>query len=71
MKKSNIRTELIYVFIKTHNLTKTEFCKKCKISLSTLNKILEGEDKISPLTIGKIAGTMHLRLHQMYDDLIE
>lgn len=69
MKKSNIRTELIYIYIKTSNITKTEFCKKCKISLKTLNKIMEGEENINPLTIGKIAEVLHLRRHQMYDDL--
>ena len=68
MKKSNIRTELIYIFIKSRNLTKSEFCRKCKISNSTLNKIMEGEE-CTKLTIGKIARVLNLRTHQMYDDL--
>lgn len=37
--KNTIKTELIESFIKDNNLSKSKFCKMCKISQSTLNKI--------------------------------
>ena len=38
--KNTIKTELIENFIKDNNLSKSKFCKMCKISQSTLNKIM-------------------------------
>ncbi len=69
MKKSKIRTQLIYIYLKTQNISKTKFCKMCKISPKTLEKILEGDEDISLLAINRIATILNLRLHQMLDDV--
>ena len=69
VKKSNIRTELIYVHLKASGITKAEFCKKCGIRVSLLNKILDGYEDVSTITIHKIADCLNLRYHQMFDDL--
>ena len=34
--------EVIIDYIKEHGLNKTQFCKLCNISISTLNKMLAG-----------------------------
>ncbi len=38
--KNIIKTELIENFVKENNLSKSKFCKMCKISQSTLYKIM-------------------------------
>ena len=32
---------LIMIYIKQHNLTKKEFCKQCKVSITQLNKMYD------------------------------
>ncbi|MDE5788859.1 MAG: helix-turn-helix domain-containing protein [Clostridia bacterium] len=39
-----VNCEVIKNYIKENNLSKTKFCKLCKISLQTFNKVLNGED---------------------------
>ena len=39
MKKKFIKTELIEKYLQDNKLSKTKFCKKCKISPSTLKKL--------------------------------
>ncbi len=42
--ENKINTEKISDYIGAHNLTKTAFCKLCRISISTFNRILSGEN---------------------------
>lgn len=64
-KQQNIRclikAEVIYQFIQDNNLTKKQFCEKCKISQSTFYRMLSGNNfRIS--AIFKIAVFMHKKI---------
>lgn len=57
-----INTKLIEDYIKENNLTKTEFCKLCKISTKTLYKILLYKSKFSLIEIFKLARVMNISI---------
>ena len=59
-----IRTELIENYISENGLSKTQFCKLCKISVSTLNRVLNGEN-VNLTSIFRIAKTMKVELRQI------
>lgn len=42
--KNMVNTDLIKDYIITHNLSKTKFCKLCKIHPTTLKNILENKN---------------------------
>lgn len=41
-----INVEIINEYIKANNLSKTEFCKQCKISASTFYRLMQGKDNL-------------------------
>lgn len=59
-----IRTDLIVNYMNENGLSKTQFCKLCKISVSTFNRILNGEN-IRLISLFRIAKTMKVKLHQL------
>lgn len=59
-----VKTELIEKYIKENNLSKTKFCKMCKISYGTLKRILNNED-FGLIALFKIARVMKLHVHQL------
>lgn len=61
----NLNTEKILNFIKENNLTKKVFCKKCKISPATLNKILENKTNFYLVALFKIARVMNVQISQL------
>lgn len=60
-----IKTELIENFFEEHHLSKTKFCKICKISLSTLKKILNNEN-VNLIAVYKVSKVLGIYLHQMF-----
>ena len=56
--KKTIKTDLILEYLKVNNISKNKFCKECKISDSTLNKILNGDDNFGIIALFKIARLM-------------
>lgn len=65
MKNLKYKTNLIDILLKTENLSKAEFCKKCNIKETTLKKIYNHQD-CSLLTLYKITNFMHLSLQQFF-----
>ena len=55
------RTELLEEYIKEHKISKKEFCIRAKISLYTLNKILNHNTYIGILTINRVAKLVGVR----------
>ncbi len=53
-----VKTALINSYIKANNLSKTKFCKLCKISVYTFNKIMTNQDfdMVNLFRIAKIMG---------------
>lgn len=63
--KELVKTYIIKDYIREKKLTKTEFCKLCKISIHTLNKILSGKNfEISALF--KIAKVLEMEVYQLF-----
>jgi len=48
------RTELIEEYMKEKSLSKTKFCKACKISIASLNKVLSNNFDIGIKVVFKI-----------------
>ena len=60
-----INTELIKSYMKENNLSKAKFCKICKISPSTFNKIMNnGNFKL--IALFKIARVLNVYVHQLF-----
>ena len=65
--KNTIKTELIENFIKENNLSKSKFCKMCKISQSTLNKIITNSENFKIIAIFKIARVLKIQVFEMFN----
>ena len=65
--KNTIKTEIIEKFMLENKLCKTKFCKMCKISLSTLNKIFANDRNFDIIELFKIARVIKIEVYQMFD----
>ena len=65
--KNTIKTVLIENFIKDNNLSKSKFCKMCKISQSTLNKIMTNSENFKIIALFKIARVLKIQVYQMFN----
>ncbi|MBR2614659.1 MAG: helix-turn-helix transcriptional regulator [Clostridia bacterium] len=65
--KNAINNKIIYDFMKKENLTKTQFCKKCNISLFTFNKLVSQQTNFSLTTIFKIARVMNVSIKDFFE----
>ena len=61
--KNTIKTELIENFIKDNNLSKSKFCKMCKISQSTLNKIMTNSENFRIIALFKNARVLKIQVY--------
>ncbi len=62
---NQINKSLIVKFLKSNNLTQKEFCEQCKISLSTLYKVLKGKN-VNLSTIFKVAKTIKIDAFKLF-----
>ena len=65
--KNTIKTELIENFVKENNLSKSKFCKMCKISQSTLNKIITNNENFRIIALFKIARVLKIQVFEMFN----
>ena len=65
--KNTIKTEIIEKYMNENKLSKTKFCKMCKISPSTLNKIMTNDDKFGIIALFKIARVIKVQVYQMFN----
>ena len=66
MNGNDFNVKLIEDFMKENNLSKTKFCKLCKVSPSVLNKILKNKDNFYPIALCRIAKFINVPLHKMF-----
>lgn len=59
--------DIIVEYIKNNNLTKKEFAKQCKISTSTLYKVLQGKH-IYVKTLWRVVKVIGIEFHQIFKD---
>lgn len=65
--KNTIKVELIENFIKDNNLSKSKFCEMCKISQSTLNKIITNNENFRIIALFKIARVLKIQVFEMFN----
>ena len=53
-------------YIRRHNITKNEFCKKCNISLSTLDDIIYYGKRVDCQVAEKISDVMGIGVYELY-----
>lgn len=64
--KQIINTDLVFNYLKENNLTKTQFCKLCKITSSTLNKVLNNKHNLKLRTLFKIARQLNVKISELF-----
>ena len=62
----NYKIELITNYMKENNLSKTAFCKQCKISYGVLNKILKDKSNIRLNVFFKIAKVLNIKVYELW-----
>ena len=65
--KNTIKIEIIEKFMIKNKISKTTFCKMCKISPSTLNKIITKDNNFRIIALFKIARVIKIQVHQMFN----
>lgn len=55
MNKKALKTNFILDYMKNNNVSKCAFCKMCKISIPSLNKVLTGRFDVDLKILYKIA----------------
>lgn len=65
--ENTIKTELIEKFIKENNLSKSKFCEMCKISQSTLNRIMTNSENFRIIALFKIARVLNNEVYKMFN----
>jgi len=61
-----IKTEVIESYIKEKGISKTKFCKICKISFSTFKKILNNDRNFGIVALFKIARVMKINICDIF-----
>ena len=65
--KWRFKSELVYGFMNENNISKSKFCKMCKISYSTFLKILESKSNFRISALFKIARVLNLQVYQIVE----
>ena len=65
--KNTIKIEIIKNFMIKNKISKTAFCKICKISPSTLNKIMTKGDNFRIIALFKIARVIKIQVYQLFN----
>ena len=63
---NKLNINLIFEYLNKNNLTKTEFCRQCKISRSTFYKIINGKD-FQIIALFKMAKVMNIKPYQFFE----
>ncbi len=65
--KNTIKIELIENFIRENKISKTTFCKMCKISPNTLKKIMSNNDNFRIIALFKIAKVIKIKVYEIFN----
>ena len=64
--KSGIDTEFLENYLKDNKFSKTAFCKKCKITAKTFEKIMSGQTNFSLVAIFRIARALDIDFRVLF-----
>ena len=67
MKQKKINTKIFEDYMKENNLTITQFCKKCKISLNFYSKMLFNDGAIDLVSLFKISKATNINVSDMFE----
>ena len=59
------KCEEIIKYLKENNISKTEFCKLCSISIYTLNELLKGSVKVNAFKCFKVSKILKINLMEL------
>lgn len=63
---NQINTDLIINYLFLNKLTKSEFCKMCKISYGTLEKVMSKNQNFNISALFKIAKVLNVKIHEIF-----
>ena len=66
--ESSINVNKIYAYLKENDISKTEFCKKCKISPETFNALINNSKNTQLKAVFKIAREMKCSIPYLFED---
>ncbi len=66
IKRKYFRTDLIDNYLLDNNLTKKQFCEKCKISYQTLQKIYNQDASVSLISSLKVSNAMKIECYKLW-----
>lgn len=64
---NDFRKDLILEFLKEHNMSKTKFCKECKIGYQTLTKLLNNDLTVGVKSLFRICYFMKIPPHKFFE----
>lgn len=64
--KVRIRKDFFEKYMRDNNLTLTEFCKLCKISMYTYKKIINGTGNYSVYSLLKLARVVDMEMFGLF-----
>lgn len=63
-----IKKELIEEYLKRENISKTEFCKRSRISPEVYNKIMSDKENYRIDALFRVAKTLGVRILELFND---
>lgn len=63
----NLNIKVFINYMKENNLSKTKFCKMCKVSPFVLQKILQNNCTFRITALFKIARVMKIQVYEMFE----
>ena len=65
--EERVNAQLILDYIKDNNLTKKEFCQRCKVNVSTFYSFINGKN-FNMTNLLRMAKTMNVPLHKFFEN---
>lgn len=62
---NQMNVQFFYDYLKSNNLSKRAFCKICKISVATFEKILSGTENFKVYALYKISRALNIDISDM------
>ena len=65
LKNYRFKYEEIIKYLKENNISKTEFCKLCNISMHTLNQLLKGSVLVNAFASFRVSEVLKINLMEL------
>lgn len=68
MKTQMFNSKLIYNYMSENEIGKTAFCRQCKISVSTLNKLLNNDFNVRTVALFRLSRVLKSRINDLFSE---